>query len=177
MAGLYRCYIAVSLDGYIATPDGGVGWLSAFEGHDYGYERFVAGIAGLIMGRATFDQVMDFGHWPYGSRPTAVLTSQPLPKDAPNTAIACSSVGEIRQHSMEFGGDIWIVGGGLTVAACAQADMVDRLELFILPVVLRRGLPLFTPDFPTDRDLRLEGTWPRDGGAVEAHYGLGTTDR
>ena len=33
-------YIACTLDGYIATPDGGVDWLPAVEGEDYGYQTF-----------------------------------------------------------------------------------------------------------------------------------------
>ena len=60
-------YVAASLDGYIARPDGAVDWLQAIEatGDDHGYEQFYQGIDGLLMGRATYDMVRGFGSaWP-----------------------------------------------------------------------------------------------------------------
>ena len=61
----FRVYIAVSLDGYIATPDGGVGWLEPFFDEDYGYDSFVREISCAVMGRVTYEQVRAFGEWPY----------------------------------------------------------------------------------------------------------------
>ena len=62
----FRVYIASSVDGFVATADGGVKWLDAFhdpEGYDY--DRFIRQIDAIVIGRATFDQVP-------GLRPLAV---------------------------------------------------------------------------------------------------------
>ena len=81
-------YIAMSLDGFIADRDGGVGWLddihpSEADG-DFGYAEFYDSVGSLIMGRATYDQVLDFGAWPYPGKPTCVFTSNPPGDDHPD---------------------------------------------------------------------------------------------
>jgi len=53
----FRVYIAMSLDGYIATPDGAVDWLEPFFDEDYGYESFVRDISCVVMGRLTYESV------------------------------------------------------------------------------------------------------------------------
>jgi dihydrofolate reductase len=61
-------FIAQSLDGFIATTDGGVEWLDAIpnsEGSDFGFSEFIAKVDALLMGRNTFEKVLSFGQWPY----------------------------------------------------------------------------------------------------------------
>ena len=74
----FRVYIATSLDGYVATPDGGVEWLEPFQDEDYGYNSFIQKIGTVIMGRTTFQQVLGFGQWPYKDLRVMVLSSHPL---------------------------------------------------------------------------------------------------
>ena len=47
---------------------GGVGWLDAFNAEDFGYSPFLATIGTVVMGRATFDQVLTFGTYPYAKQ-------------------------------------------------------------------------------------------------------------
>ncbi len=70
-----HAFIAASLDGYIARPDGDIGWLADFQAadEDHGYEAFIEGVDGLLMGRNTFAKVRSFGEWPY-ARPVIVAT-------------------------------------------------------------------------------------------------------
>ena len=74
-----QLYIATSLDGYIARPDGSLDWLDAVdhpENEDYGYGAFYGGISTVIMGRKTYEEVMSFGvEWPYGNCQTLIATS------------------------------------------------------------------------------------------------------
>ena len=61
-------YIAISLDGYIATADGGIDWLHDVPNptkSDYGWSGFFERIDALIMGRNTYEKVLTFGEWPY----------------------------------------------------------------------------------------------------------------
>ena len=64
-------YVAASLDGYIATPDGGVEWLAPFEGtgEDYGYAKFYTSVDAVLLGRKTFEKSLSFGEWPYPGNP------------------------------------------------------------------------------------------------------------
>ena len=74
-------FIATSLDGFIARPDGSIDWLlqaqaTAPAGEDFGYAEFIADIDALVMGRKTFDTVLGFDPWPYGDRPVWVMSRQ-----------------------------------------------------------------------------------------------------
>ena len=71
----FRVYIAMSLDGYIATSDGGVEWLDPFLDEDYGYGTFIQEISHAVMGRVTYDHVRGVGEWPYPDLGVHVLTS------------------------------------------------------------------------------------------------------
>lgn len=140
-----RYYVAASLDGYIATPDGGVDWLKPYQQHDYGFGAFMAEVGGAFVGRATFDKALALGPWPMGSTPTVVLTSRPL-KQAPDGVEA--RAGDVTAAYRDLaarmaGGDVWLLGGGGLAAQCLEAGLLDELELYTMPVALGDGLPLF----------------------------------
>jgi dihydrofolate reductase len=139
-------FIATSLDGYIAAPDGGIGWLTGLavpEGEDHGYAAFMSGVDAVLMGRATWDKVLTFGAWPF-SVPVTVL-SRTLPQgvlrpgvtaraDGPRAALeAMAGAGARRVH----------VDGGQVITACLREGLVSRLIVTRVPVLLGAGLPLF----------------------------------
>jgi dihydrofolate reductase len=81
-------FIATSLDGYIAGPDGEIDWL--FHDADYGYTAFFDSVEVLVMGRKTYELSLSFGEWPYGDKPAYVFTRQtPPPDDRSDRRIAC----------------------------------------------------------------------------------------
>jgi dihydrofolate reductase len=141
-------YIAASLDGYIATSDGSVDWLSSIEqaGEDYGYADFVNSVDGLVMGRNTYDQVMTFGDWPYGDLPCWVFSSRSL-------SPASSSVQQWQQSPAQWAAiaevaamnRIWLVGGAQLTAAFQDADLLDEYYISWVPCCLGTGIPLFLP--------------------------------
>ena len=71
-------YVACSLDGFIATRDAGVDWLSTVEaeGEDYGYREFFDGVDAMLMGSRTYEQVLGFGQWPYGDKRCVVFSQR-----------------------------------------------------------------------------------------------------
>ncbi len=73
-------FIAQSLDGYIATDDDSLDWLTAAgaEGEDYGFDAFLDDVDVVAMGRSTYDFIKDFPELPYGGRPVHVFTSRAL---------------------------------------------------------------------------------------------------
>lgn len=136
-------YMAVSLDGYIADANGGVGWLDEFQTADTGYDAFIAGIRTVVLGRTTYDQVRDFG-WPYDGRRGLVVTSRAL-GPAPDGVMAWEKgIAALVEHLRALSdGDVWVVGGARLQQAMLEADAIDRLDLFVMPVTLGAGVPLF----------------------------------
>lgn len=66
-----KLFIATTLDGYIATLDDSLDWLMSVEGEgDNGYGEFMADIDTVIMGRTTYDWVMNEmnGDYPYSEQ-------------------------------------------------------------------------------------------------------------
>jgi dihydrofolate reductase len=70
-------FIATSLDGFIARRDGALDWLPAEGGEPHGYEEFIATVDAIIIGRKTFETVLTFEAWRYGTMPVVVLSSTP----------------------------------------------------------------------------------------------------
>lgn len=165
----FRLYVAVSLDGYIATKDGGVAWLDPFAG-DYGYDAFFASIGTLVIGRATYDQVREMGAWPYEGKPAWVLTSRALPGAPEGVEIWPWGVAKlIEQLRAGAGGDVWIVGGGKVVRGFLEADAIDEIELFVMPRLLGDGIRLFEPT-ESFSALELVDTHAYPDGVVRMRY-------
>ncbi|WP_171212650.1 dihydrofolate reductase family protein [Ruegeria sp. HKCCA5426] len=170
----YVGYIAMSLDGFIADPDGSVDWLNPFnealasDGGDGGYGEFISSIDALIMGHATYDQVLGWG-WPYGERPAYVLTRQTKIKGA--HIAAAGSIESLKTAILEAGHKkVWILGGGKTQRAAIDAGMFDTLRVFIMPTLLGQGLPCFAPG--KQHDLTLLDVTKQPGGILQIDYKL-----
>ncbi len=138
-------YAAMSVDGRIAGPDGGAGFLDGFSSADLGYDFFFAKVGAVVLGRATFDQSLTFGPWPYAGRRALVVTSRPipdLPEGAREVSVAelPSALDDLRAAVRK---DVWVVGGGQTARACLDAGLLDELELYVVPRLLPDGIPLF----------------------------------
>lgn len=166
-------YIAASLDGFIATAEGGVAWLERFQDADYGFDAFLAGVTVLAMGRATYDQVRGFGAWPYGARRCHVVTSRPLDPGAPEgvEAWAPEDLPELAARLAASDPPAWVVGGGRLIGALLAAGAIRELDLFLMPVLLGEGVPLFAGARPATALTLLETrAWPN--GAVRLRYRL-----
>jgi len=79
-------FIATSLDGFIARPDGNMDWLHQAnavvpKGEDCGYSEFMSTVDSLVKGRHTFEQVNAFPEWPYGTTPVVVLSRNLLKRN------------------------------------------------------------------------------------------------
>ena len=167
-------YIAASLDGYIADRDGGVGWLERFNtpGEDHGYVEFLSQAGSVIMGATTYEQELSRQEWPYGARPTWVFTHRRLPK--PDDAdvrfvsgIAAEHIEEIRNTTDRA---VYLAGGAHVVEQFMAEGAVDRMRLFIVPLLLGEGIRLLAASGPTQAELL--GTKTYRTGLVELHYRL-----
>lgn len=152
-------FIATSLDGYIARPDGALDWLPQpsgdTEADDHGYSAFMAGIDAVVLGRNTFEVVLGFGGWHF-TTPVVVLSSRPLeiPPDLEGKVFQMSgSPSEVVAACAARGWHELYIDGGITIQRFLRAGLIARLIITRVPVILGQGLPLFgaTPhDIPFD---------------------------
>jgi len=143
-----KLYIASSLDGYIAREDGSIDWLTEYENNpetDYGYSEFYASIGTVLMGRKTYEQVLGFGDWPYTEKKTYVFTRQKEPlRREKNVEFVSGDIGEFARRLKEnTDEDIWLVGGSQFIKAFLEEDLVQEMIVFIVPIILGGGIPLF----------------------------------
>jgi len=141
-------YIATSLDGFIATEDGGIDWLMEIpnpDKNDYGYFEFMDGIDALVMGRNTFDKVLTFGEWHY-TKPVFVLSNSLA--EIPENLIGKAEIvkGDIRgviQNLNKQGYKNLYIDGGKVIQSFLKEDLIDELIISRVPVLLGEGIPLF----------------------------------
>ena len=166
-------YIAASLDGYIAPADGSVEWLEPFGAVDYGFDAFFADVETLIMGRSTYDRCRSFDAWPYPDRRTVVLTNRASDPDAPDgvTFHTCDPAALTQTLEPVISGKSWIVGGGVVLNQFLAANLVSRLDLFVIPVLLGGGVALF-PEGTVSRAPRLLTSETFENGVVWLSYAL-----
>ena len=160
-----RVYIAQSLDGYIARPDGSIDWLRPYDDVDYGYAAFIREVGTVVMGRASYDMARSFGDWPYPTMRSLVITSRPLDEPPPTVTRVGGDIPRLVTALRAAAGDqdVWIMGGAMTINAFLAANAVDRIDLFTLPLLLGAGIRLFD-DAREEVPLRLLGTQTYDKG-------------
>jgi dihydrofolate reductase len=168
-------FIATSLDGFIARQDGDISWLanSAAEGEDHGYERFIASVDGLVMGRGTFEKVLTFDEWPY-KKPVLVLSRSLSQRSVPaaltgRVQITSETPEQAFARLSREGWRRTYIDGGQVIQSFLRAGLVDDLIVTCIPLLLGNGRPLFGP---LSRDVKLDhmGTTAFPSGIVQSTY-------
>jgi dihydrofolate reductase len=165
-------YVAASLDGYIATQDGGVEWLSPFEGtgEDYGFAQFYASVDALFLGSRTYEQSLTFGTWPYPGKPCWVFSQRPLPVSRPEVTLTTHSPRQAEQQHCR----VWLVGGATLAASCRAEAVITEYIVSIVPIILGGGIPLFSS--PGRREnLACAETRSYPNGVVQLRYVRGNS--
>lgn len=171
-------YIAMSLDGYIADKNGGVSWLCGDGSAEVldTYTDFIQDVDTVIMGRKTYDQIvteLSPDAWPYDDLTTYVITHQPLPKQKNICFTNEAPADLVRDLRAQPGKNIWICGGAAIVQALLRENLIDRLQITIIPTLLGSGIRLFDI-LDHEKPLRLIHTRTA-GGMVELTYKKRTT--
>jgi dihydrofolate reductase len=164
-------FVGTSLDGYIARQNGALDFLEAGGSEPHGYEEFIASVDALVIGRYTFETVLGFGGWAYGTKPVFVLSSGPLPP-APAGAVVQRMAGEpaaiVAQLEARGIGHVY-VDGGVTIQRFLRAGLIQRLIITRVPVLIGSGIPLFG-SLPRDILLQHVATRQYQGGLVQSEY-------
>ena len=171
-------YIAASVDGYIARTDGAVDWLPAppesgtGPAEDYGYAEFIAGVGVVLMGRVTYEQIRAFGgNYPYPDTDGYVFSrTRAGERDEHAQFVDGTDIpGLVSRLKAEQDKNLWLVGGGQLIRKFLRLDLIDRMELFLLPLLLGEGIPLFPPATP-QRSLTLTGCRAYADGIAQLSY-------
>ncbi len=169
-------FIATSLDGFIARPDGALDWLPVDGGEPHGYDEFMATVDALVIGRKTFETVLTFGTWPYGSKPVVVLSTTISELKVPDGAVCDLMSGapqDIVTRLTQRGMAHLYIDGGVTIQRFLEAGLIGHLTITRIPVLLGSGIPLFGS---LSRDLHFKHVATRSypGGLVQSEYALAT---
>ena len=168
-------FIGTSLDGFIARPNGDLDFLPPGGGEDHGYTEFMASVDTLVIGRKTYETVLGFGEWPYGTKPVVVLSSRPITHPPVPEAVVERMEGSpagIVARLAERGAKHLYVDGGVTIQRFLAAGCIQRLIITRVPVLIGTGIPLFGT-LPHDVMVRHVATRQFRSGLVQSEYLVG----
>jgi dihydrofolate reductase len=179
-------FMHISLDGFVAGPNGEMDWIKADqEIFDYVGKRIVEGDTSLY-GRVTYEMMESY--WPTaGDKPTAtkheiehskwyskvhkvVLSKTMENSDLNNTTIISGNISDrINEIKQQAGEDILLFGSPTATHALIQQNLIDGYWLFVNPIILGEGIPLFT-DIKNKIKLNLLNTRQFACGVIEVNY-------
>lgn len=144
--------LAISLDGYIASEDGGYDWI---VGHGderlntknkFSFDKFLESIDMVVMGKKCYDQNMHNG---FKNKKVYIATSKRI-QDQDNLYFISGDISKIIQEEKEKEGkDIYLFGGGGLVDSFIKNNIIDEYIIGIIPIILGKGRPLFLDNNPT----------------------------
>lgn len=143
-------FIATSLDGFIARPDGDILWLTSRpvpEGEDFGYAAFLDGVGAMVMGRESFEKVLTFPEWPYKT-PVVVLSRTPDRVTVPaaledKVRVTTNPPRAVLEELQAKGVTRVYIDGGQTIRSFLAEGLVRRMIVTLIPVLLGQGRPLW----------------------------------
>lgn len=164
-------YIAMSLDGYIAAPGDDLSFLDAVQtpGEDYGYGAFIETVDTVIVGKRTYDKVLQMGYpFPHADKEAYIITRTPLASIGNNHFYTGDVPTLVQQLKAREGKTIFCDGGAQVANLLLQHSLIDVFTISIIPVLLGGGTRLFE-QFPVQQ-LQLVKTNAYKSGLVQLRY-------
>jgi dihydrofolate reductase len=167
-----RGYMAVSVDGFIAEPDGGVRFLESYPAEGPVWDDFWREIGTVVSGRLTWETVVRMGHDRfYESRRGYVVASHGVDRMPPSFSLWARGIDalvEDLRHGPLPPGDVWILGGGRLQQAFLDRGALDRLDMFVVPELVGEGIRMFPGGAPAG--LKLVASGDVGGGVMRLAY-------
>jgi dihydrofolate reductase len=180
---LVTIHMAASLDGFIARRDGSVDWLETSDDFEGGatmspesVAEFLTTIDCYVMGSRTYETALHFEArglgWPYGEKPTFVLTHRTLQKPRSTVEFCSGDLGRLVDERLKpHFRSIWFVGGGQVSAACLRLRLADEVRYSIVPMLIGDGISFFE-GLDKDVALHLREATAYKSGVVALRYQL-----
>jgi len=167
-------YISMSLDGFLATKDDDLSWLSMIEkkGEDYGYEALQKRVDTYIVGRKTYDVVLKLtgGVFPQSEQYKCFVITRQEHKSKNGLTFYNGDIADlINKLKREKGKDIYCDGGGQIVKLLMDKNLIDEYIITIIPIILGDGKRLFLGQTASTK-LKANGCKYFDTGAIQLHY-------
>lgn len=136
-------YIAMSLDGYVADQNGGVGWLDKYESQSSSYDDFIKTIDTVIMGKRTYDQItiLSPDQWVYDGLTSYVITHNDAVSNDKIMFVPSDPKVLVSHLKDQAGKNIWICGGADIINQLS--GFIDEYRITVIPTILGDGIPLF----------------------------------
>ncbi len=167
-------YICMSLDGFIASNDDDISWLSVVEkeGEDYGYSEFVKSIDTYMVGRKTYDKVLQLtgGEFPQADEfDCYVITRQERAEEKGINFYNGDLEKLISRLKSVEGKNIYCDGGGEIVKLLMEKNLIDEYIVSVVPIILGGGKKLFSGNTPRIH-LSAQPVKYFETGMVQLHY-------
>ena len=164
-----RYSVAASVDGFIATKDGGYDWIIAESAIDFA--AYLSTLDTLLMGRGTWEiaRTPEGAGVLEGMKVYVASTTMPADADPRITVVSGDVPGRVAAMKAEDGKDIWLFGGGVLFRSMLEAGLVDRVEVAVIPALLGSGIPLL-PGLDGLATLTLHSSEVFDSGIVLLKY-------
>lgn len=162
--------VAVSLDGYIARRDGSVDWL--IDDPTVDLSAYGKAFDVIVAGRKTLDveHASDSSGGPFRKMACYIFSRTRPPGPRGGAEYVNRTPREfVRDLKALPGKDIWLMGGGELAREFLKEDLVDGLDLAMMPILLGDGIPLFPPGF-SERNFTLVSHRVHPSGIIRAVY-------
>jgi dihydrofolate reductase len=178
--------MSVSVDGFIEGPDREIDWHLVDDELHRHFNEQLAAMGAFLNGRVTYELMAEF--WPTADTDPAstgpmvefariwrdmpkLVFSRTLERADWNAVVVRDVVPEaIQELKAQPGGDL-ALGGADLATAFRHHDLIDEYRIYVHPVVIGRGKPLFQPS-DARSSLHLAGTRTFSNGVVLLHYVL-----
>jgi dihydrofolate reductase len=166
-------YITASLDQRIAYPDGGFEWLTElqpFQKQNYGYNELLDSVDTVIMGGRTYRELLNMDlKWPYAEKQTYVVSRNEWHEKENIRFITVNIIEAIAGLRKQESSDILLFGGSELISILLAADLIDEMQIVYFPVILGKGIPLFSEQ-PKESTWELTASKPYENGVLSVRY-------
>jgi dihydrofolate reductase len=164
-----RYSVAMSLDGYISAPNGSLDWIIMDPEIDF--NTFLDKIDTIFIGRHTYEfAVKQRGTAAMPGMKVYLFSKTLKASDHPDVTVISDNIQEavikIRSQSRK---NIWLMGGGILFQSLLNLNLVDSIEVTVIPVLLGGGVP-FLPSSSTSKKLNLVNSKIYKSGIVTLQY-------